>query len=62
LKTTLGLPSQVIERYFYQPGTPKENLKALNNAIAEVYASTLNPDALLYRRSKGLRIMMNAWL
>ncbi len=36
-------------------GTPKENLKALLNAIARVYASTLNPDALLYRRSKGLQ-------
>ncbi len=36
-------------------GTPKENLKALTNAISRVYASTLNPDALLYRRSKGLQ-------
>jgi len=36
-------------------GTPKENLKALCTAIARVYASTLNPDALLYRRSKGLQ-------
>jgi len=36
-------------------GTPKENLKALTDAIAYVYASTLNPDALLYRRSKGLQ-------
>lgn len=36
-------------------GTPKENLKALLNAIARVYASTINPDALLYRRSKGLQ-------
>ena len=30
-------------------------LKALTNAIAKVYASTLNPDALLYRRNKGLQ-------
>ena len=36
-------------------GTPKQNLKALTNAIARVYASTLNPNALLYRRSKGLQ-------
>lgn len=36
-------------------GTPKENLRALVQAIALVYASTLNPDALLYRRSKGLQ-------
>lgn len=32
----------------------EENLKALTNAIARIYASTLNPNALLYRRSKGL--------
>jgi hypothetical protein len=36
-------------------GKPKQNLKALIRAIAQVYASTLNPDALLYRRSKGLQ-------
>jgi hypothetical protein len=35
--------------------TLKKNLKALTQAIALVYASTLNPDALLYRRSKGLQ-------
>ena len=33
----------------------KEKLKALTEAIAKVYASTLNPDALLYRRNKGLQ-------
>lgn len=36
-------------------GSPEENLKALTRAISSVYASTLNPDALLYRRSKGLQ-------
>jgi len=36
-------------------GTVQENLHDLLNAIARVYASTLNPDALLYRRSKGLQ-------
>ncbi len=36
-------------------GTPDENLKALTEAIAHIYASTLNPNALLYRRSKGLQ-------
>ncbi len=36
-------------------GTPEENLTALTRAIARTYASTLNPDALLYRRSKGLQ-------
>ena len=36
-------------------GSPEENLVALTNAIAHVYASALNPDALLYRRSKGLQ-------
>lgn len=34
--------------------TPAENIRALTRAIAEIYASTLNPNALLYRRSKGL--------
>lgn len=32
-----------------------ENLKALTQAIAAVYASGLNPDALLYRRAHGLQ-------
>lgn len=36
-------------------GTPEENLTQLTKAIAQVYGSTLNPDALLYRRSKGLQ-------
>ncbi len=36
-------------------GTQEENLSALTCAIARTYASTLNPDALLYRRSKGLQ-------
>ncbi|MCE5209746.1 MAG: PEP/pyruvate-binding domain-containing protein [Chloroflexi bacterium] len=36
-------------------GTPEENLQALTKAIAKTYASTLNPDALLYRRTKGLQ-------
>jgi hypothetical protein len=35
-------------------GSPLENLQALTRAIARVYACTLNPDALLYRRNKGL--------
>ncbi|MBN2502041.1 MAG: hypothetical protein JXB38_14760, partial [Anaerolineales bacterium] len=36
-------------------GTTKENLEELTRAISRVYASALNPDALLYRRSKGLQ-------
>jgi Pyruvate phosphate dikinase, AMP/ATP-binding domain len=36
-------------------GTPEENWRQLATALAQVYASTLNPDALLYRRSKGLQ-------
>ena len=36
-------------------GTPEENLDALTTAIAKIYASTLKPEALLYRRSKGLQ-------
>ncbi|MBK8985220.1 MAG: PEP/pyruvate-binding domain-containing protein [Chloroflexi bacterium] len=35
-------------------GTPDENLEALQNAIRRVYASTLNPDAILYRRKNGM--------
>jgi hypothetical protein len=35
-------------------GSPSENLHSLQQAIARVWASTLNPSALLYRRSKGL--------
>jgi hypothetical protein len=36
-------------------GTLEQNLEEFTKAIAHVYASTLNPDALLYRRSKGLQ-------
>jgi len=36
-------------------GTIEQNLKALTRAIARTYASTLNPNALLYRRSRGLQ-------
>jgi len=36
-------------------GTPEENLIALTQAIKRIYASILNPDALLYRRAKGLQ-------
>ena len=32
----------------------KENLHNLTQAIARIYASVLNPNALLYRRAKGL--------
>ncbi len=36
-------------------GTLQENLDALVRAIGHVYGSTLNPNALLYRRSRGLQ-------
>lgn len=36
-------------------GTPEENLLDLRNAIKRIYASVFNPDALLYRRAKGLQ-------
>ncbi len=36
-------------------GTPEQNLNNLIHAIKRIYASSLNPDALLYRRSKGLQ-------
>ncbi len=35
-------------------GTPDENLAALLRAIARVYASFANPNALFYRKQKGL--------
>ena len=36
-------------------GTSKENLRDLTQAIIRIYASIFNPDALLYRRAKGLQ-------
>ena len=36
-------------------GTLEENLYQLTQAIQRIYASILNPNALLYRRSKGLQ-------
>jgi len=36
-------------------GDIEENLDALTKAIASTFASTLKPEALLYRRSKGLQ-------
>ncbi|MBK8902985.1 MAG: PEP/pyruvate-binding domain-containing protein [Anaerolineaceae bacterium] len=35
-------------------GTPRENLRDLLDAIRRVYASTINPDAILYRQHHGL--------
>ncbi|GAB4268166.1 MAG: hypothetical protein Kow0080_10870 [Candidatus Promineifilaceae bacterium] len=35
-------------------GTPEENLEALLTAIKRIYASSLNPDAILYRQKNGL--------
>ncbi len=36
-------------------GTRQENLFQLTQAIQRIYGSVFNPDALLYRRSKGLQ-------
>jgi len=36
-------------------GTPEKNLRNLTEAIVRIYASIFNPDALLYRRAKGLQ-------
>lgn len=36
-------------------GTLGENLQDLTQAIQRIYASSLNPNALLYRRAKGLQ-------
>jgi hypothetical protein len=35
-------------------GTPEENLAALIRAIIQVYSSVYNPNALLYRKQRGL--------
>jgi hypothetical protein len=35
-------------------GTPKENLRTLLHAVADIYSGVYNPDVLLYRKSKGL--------
>ncbi len=35
-------------------GTPKENLNALLDAVRRVYASLLNPDAIVYRKKNKL--------
>jgi Pyruvate phosphate dikinase, AMP/ATP-binding domain len=44
------------ESYFCpNQGSPEQNLHDLTNAIIRIYASLLNPDALLYRRAKGLQ-------
>ncbi len=42
---------------FFLPnqGDPEENLADFTQAVIRIYASMLNPDALLYRRAKGLQ-------
>ncbi len=42
---------------YYCPnqGSEEENLRDLTRAIQRIYSSSLNPDALLYRRAKGLQ-------
>lgn len=37
-------------------GTPEERLAAFEDAIRRVYASTMNPDALQYRKQRGLAL------
>jgi len=36
-------------------GSQSENLRAFTDGLRRIYASTLNPNALLYRRSRGLQ-------
>lgn len=40
--------------YCANQGTPEDRLEAFLHALKLVYASTLNPDALTYRRARGL--------
>lgn len=56
LEDSLGSPFAGKYDSFFCPnqGSPEENLTALTEAIARVYASGLNPNALLYRHHKGL--------
>ncbi len=43
------------ESYFCpNQGKPSQNLRDFTRAIIRIYASIFNPDALLYRRAKGL--------
>lgn len=43
------------ESYFCpNQASPEENLQEVLDAIRKVFASTLNPDAILYRQKKGL--------
>ena len=37
-------------------GTPRERLQAFEDAVRAVYASTMNPDALQYRKQRGLSL------
>ncbi len=44
------------ESYFLpNQGDSEENLRQFTTAIARIYASVFNPDALLYRRARGLQ-------
>ncbi len=36
-------------------GTRQDNIRAFTDGLRRIYASTLNPNALLYRRSRGLQ-------
>jgi len=40
--------------YCANQGTPEERLEAFTNAVKLIYASALNPDAMAYRRTRGL--------
>ncbi len=40
--------------YCANQGTPEERLEAFLRAVKLIYASALNPDAMTYRRSRGL--------
>ncbi|MCK0106529.1 PEP/pyruvate-binding domain-containing protein [Marinobacter sp. S0848L] len=40
--------------FLVNQGSPEERLEALENAIREVYASSMSEDALVYRKRRGL--------
>ena len=47
-------PASTAASFWRTPGTKEERLAALADAVAEVYASIFNPDAIQYRAERGL--------
>jgi hypothetical protein len=50
----LSMPGKYESRFCPNQGTFEENLQSLADAIFQVYASVMSPDAVLYRQARGL--------